>query len=532
MAIFDEIETVLGKVDGEFWDGDPYETARKAKEWAETQAPPYLTRKLFTSGLVGPGARLVRWIGMVQDMASPEIYRSRTMFRDILGPLDDAEVEIDASSKGMFAERQKLFCVPVPGLSEWVSLDQTPLEEPDLKRGTSQKRARDEEDDEEVVPRQKVSEAMEHEIKNRELPKELECVVRWYPPDQTEDMPAKLNDIVEIIGVLGAEVGGGSPDSQDWDAATSVVARVHALSVRVLRDVVVAKNNEVDEILPKKQKAIDHLATALNGNLLVAEYVFLTLLSNPFKRIAPDRCLGAASLEILTPADCSKQLQEAVAALVPISALVKTSEVEKPPKRQIMGEEAKEDFFFGKDERLMKHPFQLAPSTVIILDHDSLFWESCKALVGEAKFLMYDFNYDEYTRVDVDHPTVVVTNNRRGIGADAAIALPDFAPDAKIDPFILPEIRNYIAKARDHQHLSYDDDVSDAVQKDYLAWRQANLIPPDLAEASLHYFMTLARLHAKSLLADSITLDHWHHCKNLEHQRLVQLHSLRRIAAM
>ena len=579
-----EETTVLEKVDSSLWDGDAVSTALKAKEWAESQRDvPYLTRAAYTSGLVAPGGSLVRWVGMVQDMGSPEFYRCKgddgcRMYRDILQPIEGATLEIDPETKQSIAERQKLYCVPVPGLAAWARRhlmgDVSELQKSSsLGAAGSSKREREEEvleaeeghafgggseEEESNSPvasstRQKRHDEpmmVDNESPSIYAPKvaDVECLVRWYPDTETETMPAKLNDIVEVIGVLGAEVGGGAIDSEDWDAAVSKVARVHALSVKTLGHSFLPEvvNTEPERIATLKAFAIkDVIGPALNNNFMAAEYVFLTLLSRPYMRVAPDRALGGASLEIITQTDCVKELYKAISLIVPVASLIKTSKIEKPPKRDIIGlgaadEKGYSQDFFGREERLVKdHPLQLSPGTVALLDHDSFFWETCKALVGESKFTMYDFAYEEFTRIDVDIPAIVVTNNRRGIEADASVVVDDFPQNLtddhlkNLDPLLLQDLRSYVQKARAVDDIHFDGTVAKAVQDDYLSLRKSSTIPSNLAENTLHYFLTLVRLHAKSLLADkNITIDHWRHCLALETNRLNQLKSMRRVAGL
>jgi len=420
---------------------------------------------------------------------------------------------------------------------------------------------------------------------------DVEVVVRWYPHERTEDlgMPARLNEIVEIVGVLGAEVGGGV-DSEDWDAATSVVGRLHALSLRVIRpyDFAVPRflDDSAERVLRLRKAAIERvIAPALGGNVFAAEYVFLAILSRPYRRVPPDRVLGSASVELLTQPDCASQLHRAIKTIVPVTSYVRTSTVEKPPKREIVGapfkrpfstedpeplssnnnapgdddaaKEEEEESFFGRDERLKKdHPLQVTPGTVAVLDHDSFFWESCKALTGPEKFVMYDFNYEEYTRVErIDVPVVVVTNNRKGVGCDCSVPFAMDPMETVVqsqnlvdDPVLLADLRAYVNHARDQggvddptesdkdaykrNTLEFGDDVAKAVELDFVQFRKANLIPGQIAETSLHFFLTMLRLHAKSLFAPHITLDHWRHCQALEHKRLVLLASHRRVAGL
>jgi len=270
-------------------------------------------------------------------------------------------------------------------------------------------------------------------------------------------------------------------------------------------------------------------------------------ISKRFATIAnTERALGLLSLELITPTDCATKLSLALSELVPCCRLIKSSQAKNPPSRGFYNESGQridsttndDTYWIGKDERLAKDsPLQAAESTLLIIDHDSLFWPTLTCLITDAKYVPYDFGYTDPTRFPVDLPTLVVTNNRKGVGCDCSLAINDFSAMLHDEKFFhLPDaalLRSYVAQARTHKpDLPLDDDLPKVIQDDFVDARSKGLIPHNEAEARIHLWLTLARLHARSLFADKITIEHWQHCKKLENNRIIRLNSMRRIAGL
>ena len=91
------------------------------------EAVPLLTREGYATGAFAPGS-LVRWVGMVQDIAEfellPEAFVDAasgqtyaTRFRDTVGA--GAGGELQPRSESETLRRRPVYCVPIPALSEW-----------------------------------------------------------------------------------------------------------------------------------------------------------------------------------------------------------------------------------------------------------------------------------------------------------------------------------------------------------------------------------------------------------------------------
>tara|TARA_B110000977_G_scaffold197818_1_gene281308 strand:- start:14763 stop:16925 length:2163 start_codon:yes stop_codon:yes gene_type:complete len=386
-------------------------------------------------------------------------------------------------------ERRVLYCVPLPGESAWVRrLDGAGVGAPprtpaktneDMTKGKS-KRQRDTEDVEmgdenendaedlvaaalagggETVDDLSTHASKQHKGDSNEFPqKEGGAAVHVHPDTSTEDalnLPLgqyessangmqtptpcivkmyddvdeiKLNDVVELVGVLGiapelsalemdndvnaqaqnqtTQIPGAQiPGATDFDfmdeerahnPPTSVVPRFHVLAVRTASAHGFAVHGEAAEsasnmrtwqvsstagpsLTPSlkakgellRSALLDHLAAPLGGDRLAAEYVLLTLLSRVHTR-SDGLPIGKFGLTLLGVPDgdsnrgvVASLLSNAVAQIAPCVAHLPLSIASLNARPWA----PKKDY---ATNRLRSGPLQLAPGTTVVLDETQL----------------------------------------------------------------------------------------------------------------------------------------------------------------
>lgn len=597
---------------------------------------PVLSRESLAEGKLPPNS-LVRYRGMVQDQYEPEYF---------VGSFEEVETATDRRSRvhvkyvdsipqkagfvnefdGPGAEtmdRLPLFCIPIPGQSQWAHASMRTEGE---RQGSSKqegpvegsteslpKRQRDaggdamdcaDESDKAVTrdphpPGIAASEPQRKTLRPSSDPASngsgenlgaglpapggggdcaagnpaaflhrqelglagLACVVKVY---DFREGQVKLNQTVEFVGVLGyddalsppeggaaregeEETGGeagmvsGNPFQglEDFSRKVpppSLAPRLHCIFHRPLPG---CAPLPVDPEQPKdalyalqgplpfgafmrdtKRQAVAHLARALDGDALAAEYALLALLSRVYVRtesLAP----GSLSLNLRGMAEENvSRFGAAVSDLVPKCVTV-----------PITTESLSEGFTFApkKDyeaDRLMMSKLQLSEGTVVILDETKLEpgqvgtegisnLGALQSLISLQK-VPYDFGFYKMD-FEVDHPTISLS--RRGPVVPASATVPVVlcgatAAGSGSDETALSKIRVYVEATR-RMDLALDEVSSALAEEDFVKIRQQGQA---LTEGDFHRMLTVARLTALSHGDGMMTEAHWKHMKDLQAQ--------------
>eukprot|EP00752_Nemacystus_decipiens_P010697 g9526.t2 len=415
----------------------------------------------------------------------------------------------------------------------------------------------------------------------------LACVVKLY---DFREGQVKLNDTAEFVGVLGYDqasgapaldpdgdgdvpmLGGEGPEGQQHRQASfmgggnpfqgledfsrkipppSLAPRLHCV---FHRKVAPGAPLEVDPDRPQvalhaltgplstplddfmrdaKRKAIEHLAGALRGDSLAAEYALLTILSRAYVRT-----------ESLAPGSLSLNLRGVAADQVPGFHAAVSDLVAKCVRVPITTKSLSEKFKFApkKDyeaDRLMVSSLQLSDGTVVVLDETSLEpgkvgtegvgnLAALNSLASLQK-VPYDFGFYKMD-FEVDHPTISLSLRGSVVptgavvpvvaaGADdtgcssvSPVSLGEGGGDGDAAGLMLERLRIYVEATR-RTDLSLDEASSALAEEDFVKARQQGQA---VTGEDFHRMLTIARLTALSLGDETMTAAHWNHMKELE----------------
>lgn len=537
---------------------------------------------------VAPGS-VVRYRGLVQDMFNTEYYVGAyraadgawrtTKYTDgapQAGPA--APASSDLSDCGLW-ERRVVYVVPVPGESAWCrdadraaappAAPPTPADTPRAKRGRD-----------DVASPTPLLDALEAgappQLKRAAAGApcacgELRCargvfcvpvgpeaqpdafpsgrtaagdVVAPYFPLQGErgtpvlvklydGADTKLNEVVEVFGVLGA------PELNDTDMdgdfaeeevalhpPTSQVPRLHAMVVRTSPPPVaqVPPPEALRAAAPElRRHVVGLLAGALGGDVIAAEYALMNLVSRVYSRQQP-LALGKFSVNLVGvpsapaggPSDTGRALAAVLEAIMPRSALMPLSLEELNAASWVPQKD------YGKN-RLLAGRLQLGEGTHIVADETAMRegqltetgvrnLSALKELI-ETQACHYDFQFYQMP-INLDVQVLLLSAGKSLLPSDAAVphrptaepAVPAVAEDN------LGPLRAYIAAARALDY-AIPPEVSKAVEDDLVAARQAD---PSLGQEVLHRWLTMARLMSVSYGEQSLSLERWRAVRELE----------------
>ena len=406
------------------------------------------------------------------------------------------------------------------------------------------------------------------------LPRACPAIVKFY--ENEESAPVKLNDVLELVGVLqiepeidvansdqqqaaiaaaAAAANGGTPATggaaglaaafadfmMDEDRAhnppTSVVPRFHCMMARqtsartfaVLparpdpRPTHADPGPAIEDPAGIQAALIRHLSGPLGGDVLAAEYVLAVVVSRVHTR-TDSLALGKLSLTLMgvpEGGDLPRNLAAAIADIAPCVAHLPLS---------IAGLNArswtpKKDYGVN---RLRSGPLQLAPGTVCVLDETALTSgqlketgvrnvHALKQLV-QLQELEYDFQYHQM-RMPADLPSVVTSSAKHGDsvvqGCDCRVPLrmvKDTRAADPLDPVLAKTMRAFVARAWGSDH-SIGDEASSEIESAMVAARQGER---KATELEFHRWLTIARLCALSSGETELTVKHWKHAMECE----------------
>ncbi|PSC74128.1 mini-chromosome maintenance complex-binding isoform A [Micractinium conductrix] len=558
-----------------------------------------------------PNQCLVRYRGMVADMLNPEYYVGE--FRRADGSwatakyADQLDEAVPEGAETRIAERRPLLLVPVPAESPWAAAPRAAAARASLAAvagagaagaAGAGKRARDgevpaaangaaaQEEDVSMGVSMTVSDATgqtttaddgdsgasrarraaaagPQEVASggggsaaapgADLPAGC-CMAYLY-----DDREVKLNDIVEVVGVLSRvpelaaahmqQQEGGQASSMLLDdilashLPTSKAPRLHAI---LLSAEVEAAAPAMPAVAEARARALGFLSQVLGGDDVAAEYLLLQLVARVHHRTA-ESAVGTLALNLVaeanSPAAAAQQQQPrqqlsqlgaalaaALAALAPRCLALPLSVPAlnaRPwwPRRDL------------NTQRLVGGPLQLAANTQVLLDETVLATGTLNEVglrnlaalqhLMRAQKVAYDFEFFSLEQ-PADAPVTILSLGKSLLKDTVGVALP-LRPTAPLADAAavasaagganLAPLRAYLAAARTLD-FSIAPDMEQFLQQELAGARQKD---SGVNEQTFHTWMNLARLLALSHGESGLTRERWAGMRALEAARSARL---------
>ncbi|UPR02432.1 mini-chromosome maintenance complex-binding protein [Chloropicon primus] len=545
-----------------------------------------------------PDGSLVRYIGMVRDMLNPEYFTGAyrkdgawqtTKYQDF------AKDDLSEASETVMWERKPLFCVAVTGEAAWVrpgaeaakhQLEEMEVFSSDRKRSApdQEEGVREDGDDDAMMECDPAGQAkrrvggkggccaagesccgtqqqqqqqqpsddsmMEVDLGTKVNQNEGEkpCLVKIYETADESGAPApglegvKLNDVVEVIGVLGVDPRLAlfqSGQFQEGEEVTqedlannppaSQVPRVHVIVGRKVQcyqhlmeekfarnPVALALRQDKAKLEAARAKAVDLVARHLQGDRLAAEYLLIHLLSSCRRDAGANTgiVVGKHALNLtgshLSGKECAA-LEALLRSLVPRCQSLPLS-LQKLNAWPLW---PRKDY---RVSRLVGGPLLLADQTHLLLDETQLK-EGQLAQVGVQNFqalknlmenqtLEADFQFYRLP-IPCNVPITVVSTTKSLLPCDTCVQIkPQHQQEAAAagspSEADLNEIRAYLAHC---WLLDYaiPEEVSSVLQQDFVQQRQKD--PRSVGAEHFHRTLTLSRLLAQSHGEGTLTVE-------------------------
>jgi hypothetical protein len=545
------------------------------------QIIPKLNRR-FLHNKATASPQIVRYVGMVQDMLEPEYYLSyiegvTTHFRDY-NPTSIVE-DFDVAHK--LAERQPLVVVPLPfgGIFRETPENEDPAMREDssilVHSDRSNKRTIDQVSEEQhgirrapvptnipsPVSARDVATVMQstHGLKRndglkpndwwppgtlRSNPDDCPVLAKlYYEQTNTEDRRLKLNQIVELIGILSMDPLDADFDNNDDPFGLdrlvvpppSLLPRLHVLCVNQLdleetaADLAVIAEDEKSRVL--------QLLTDLVGSETTAEALLMVLLSMAERKpdaqgtfipvtTLSDTTLGCASLNLILPdeaACCTMQetLQGIFQQFLPMVGSCSLADLGctlVSPAQSDAG-------------RLTPSPLQLPKGATILINESTLqagqigprSQETLAALSSLSRSHIVPYRFDGMMAYqwEADYRIIVLSVSKRSAGSKLMPCVMQRAVNEPVPnsaPMLSEETKNalcsYLTKARKTSsptHKVVLDSVVEEAQREFIQRRvQARTSgTEECVEQDLHRWLTMTTLQARSRGGTSATLDDW-----------------------
>jgi len=535
--------------------------------------------RAFLQNKVTSDLQIVRFTGMVQDMLEPEFYVSKvqgvnTHFRDFY---PEAVDEMDLSQH--LAERHPLVVVPLPYYSGAFGMALETKGEDSLHDNTANSN---------VAPSNKreigqVNEE-EHEIRRapgcgsstaspvstRDATVLLNCSSAttlkqndWWPAGtlgsnhgdcpvlaklyyeqtSTDNCRLKLNQIVELIGVLSLD-----PFEADFDVTDdsfgvdrliipppSLLPRLHVLCVtQVDLEGTSQTENSVSE--DEKKRILQYLTEQVGGET-TAEALLMVLLSLAERQpdahgafipvmTMSETTLGCASLNLILPDEgacvaMQGTLEHVLRQFLPIVASCSLAEL----GRSLVSPEK------TNSGRLNPSPLQLPKGAAIIINEAtmqpgpieprSLATLAALSNLSQSHRVPYHFNAMIPYQWEADYRVIVLSASNRGVGSKLMPCglqhvVHDAIPSSRtcLPKETVNAISSYLTKVRTmtapHHKILLDDVLEDA-QREFIKRRiQARQSgTTECGEQDLHRWIALTALQTRSRGAMTATLQDW-----------------------
>lgn len=538
---------------------------------------------------------LVRFKCMIQDTFDNEFFieeydlidkrnghvtTKTILFQELVSCPAGFEIKMDPS-KHKTGMRQILYCVTIPGETEWVRNSFSTQTGTSIKRhisseDKSQKRLR--EDDEDLMETSRSLKEEDDDTtkrlrtdhqgnqsqakslnKNHPLPSENGpvCLVKVYD----ESTQFKVNDVIEFIGIVSVDpelsqmfdsangdahnaMGITAEEQKAHHPPASYVPRLHVVKMRRMDH-----NNPLlpgsisDHVVKVKQEAshlrsviLALLSKATLGDELAAEYLLLNLISKVYLRKDvlslghfPINITGIPPLSPY-PKILSQFLENIVTKshFLPMTLDMLNNCRFVPVKNY-------------ETNRLDAGILQLSAGTHLILDETALNSgtmqangikniEALKNVIAFQK-IDYDFKFHQVS-FDANINIIILSEGKSLLPCDCQVPLkPRNGFPENIEEYFksfcgecplefLNKVRAYLdcIKLLDYQ---LPDDMMNLIQQDFVAARQCD--PQGTTAHQLHTWLILGRLLSISAGKDHLTAEQWDHVKLLESRRKERL---------
>jgi len=461
----------------------PKEAAAKAglgdfKERAARLAREERVPWLFRKNQVHENHSLVRVRGMLQDMLDPEYFQS-VIFHPQgprLAKFREAtfEEEVSAENLEMLSERLPVVCVPIPGENQWV--------------------------------RDRVARA---EMLDRS------CIVNFYDQNMKG---RKLNQAMDVVGVLSV--------AEDEDGALPVVHCIVDL-----------KEEDKEEELPQscdfsacREKLLGILELQVFRNdRLTAEYALLWMMSSVSRAGIDEVLVGKFVLALSQHQDssCSGALARLCEELLPRSMhfnlgteFLNNSRL-YPRKDYISNTLEVGQLQLCKQTATILDETELAPG--VLSDTGVRNTRALTLLASEQK-LCVDFEFFQH-EVPVNLPLIVMTANKKPALVDGIDCTVPFKPTTEVTKEVLNIPDETKSQLRDYLQLVHSmktpfrvvGDLTTEIENFYVAERKKR--PNETGLESLDLWLTLAKLHSKSLGESELQHSTWNATLQREAER-------------
>ena len=536
-----------------------------------------------------PQMSIVRFTGMVQDMLDTEYYVSeiggvQTHFRDYWSESADDFNETNLASK--LNERQPLVVVPLPFSSQ----DGTEKDESEPvimmevsndaeKEASARKRDRDAEMA--VMDSNRTEPSKKHRASQPNLVVDnFDCrATDWWPmgsmgsdPNQCavlakvcyeqiqgEKSRLRLNDVVELVGVLSFEpvavVESDTPDNDFFEERLvfpppSLMPRLHVLTYKTMElEELVPDTNDDDyttaSIVEDRARSIELLSRNLFGGLQSAgEALLMSLLSHAEReqisenvwapvRTPDETALGCAALRFVLPsAHACKELQRALVStlkqMVPVVAVMSLSDLGRG-----LVSPAKTD-----SGRLMPSALQCPKGSVVVINESDLVAEpkqqTCRETLDAIRcltarhYVPYRFEGMMRYNFEADYRIVVLSTPQRSTqylncSMEMPLPLADFPSSATLPNEALGTLKSFLARCRLRQNgkgnsnICLGRDILQRAQEDFVKRRlEARSKGTEVGEADFHRWLTISRIQARSYGCTSAAPMHWQEALRLD----------------
>jgi len=528
---------------------------------ALTSSTPLLRRHHLSSSQT---PTLVRHVGMVQDMLEPEYYIASyggqsTHFRDVvdMATVDGEPSVVDKEPLGsQLAERQPLLVVPLPFCSEWFSQKVGRGQEVSLPSVVippspdNETRKRDREPLTEEVNtaniRPKVHFGDDKDDDDMDCNKEEPLVqgqeLDWWPagclkspPDQcpvlakfyydqySESDILRLNDVVEMIGILSmdpTEADFGDDDLAMFQGPRppppSRLPRMHVLSFSKVdwkdfgeSDAVEKKDDQPNMTQGSTPNGLEQLKSILADPDL-AEALWMTLLSKSERKLGkpseppamvrgPQHALGCASLHLQTSNSQGvfQHLQSLLQQICPVLATLNRGQTRTAPMK-VHG-------------RMTPNPLQLPMGAVVLVHLDDSANKSISDTLHDLVMQQrqpYTFDGGMKVQFDADYRVIVVSSENVQVPCTLKLTVGDmelFSSSSLLD------LRSNLSRCHGLGNVALDQSVLDQAQEDFLKLRgEARKLGETLpGEDDFHRWLTITRLQARCRGSTQATVDDW-----------------------
>ncbi|KAL0483568.1 hypothetical protein AKO1_014577 [Acrasis kona] len=509
--------------------------------------------------------QLVKYIGFVQDALQQEYFGSfyvkdgrkkTTFFRDYVDDMTYDDMDEDNSS---LAERNVFYCIPIPGQSPWTksNQNQTTVENQE-QSNKAKKRDRPDSDDEDLPSDESYGTGAKKRNTNQQRPeveeKNATSVFNFGVPQDGvaaaikvyEDVPFKLCDIVEVIGVLNFDAQ--HEFSQEIDPfgiqldqlPSSIVPRIHVISYKrydSIHDpfIKVPSESFLATLSTLRNDLVRYISKALKNDTLAAQYVLMNIISCIQVR-SSGLTIGSFPLNISrADSSTSTALQKVIQQFVPACHLLPFSNDNLNKKRF-------QPFKNYETNRLEFGLLQVPKGTSVIIDECALSSGPLSEIglknfgVVESLLKFQILNYDfTFNHIEMESDVrVLVLSDAKSIFSKVTKCVVPIVQGPEVDTSL--EINFDLARRclalvsliNHNSKFSISEDVQKLAQSQFVAERK---IDGNVDENRLHLWLVIARLLSLSFGKVELDTDTWTLMRQMEADRLDRVARLHRASS-